>query len=77
MAAGKILRIETLARATVVWGLDGWQQVKEIDTVDTELGVYVADLETTAFASGAVVEFTFFWLDEARWEQTDFRVVVT
>ncbi|MEP7310285.1 MAG: glucan 1,4-alpha-glucosidase [Acidobacteriota bacterium] len=76
MAAGKILRIETLARATVVWGVDGWQQVKESETVDTELGVFVADLETTTLSSGASVEFTFFWLDEARWEQTDFRVVV-
>ena len=30
MTAGRILRVETLARATVVWGVDGWQQVQEI-----------------------------------------------
>ncbi len=77
MAAGKTLRVETLARATVVWGVDGWQHVRETETVDTSLGVHVADLDTAAAASGGSVEFTFFWIDSARWEQADFQVIVT
>ena len=32
-----------------------------LETVDVGLGVYVADLATTALPSGASVEFTFFW----------------
>jgi glucoamylase len=39
--------------------------------------VYVADLATAALPPGASVELTFFWVDEERWEQTDFRVAVT
>ena len=77
MKAGRILRVETLARAAVVWGVNGWQQVQEQHTIDTGFGVYVADLATAALPSGASVELTFFWVDEERWEQTDFRVAVT
>ena len=77
MTAGRILRVETLARAAVVWGINGWQQLQEQFTIDTGFGVYVADLGTTALPSGGSVELTFFWVDEQRWEQTDFRVAVT
>jgi glucoamylase len=77
MKAGRILRVETLARAAVVWGVNGWQQVREQHTIDTGCGVYVADLATAALPTDGSVEFTFFWVDEERWEQTDFRVFVT
>ncbi len=30
------------------WGIDGWQHVQDTQTRDTTLGVYVADLPTTA-----------------------------
>jgi hypothetical protein len=76
MKAGRILRVETLARAAVVWGVNAWQQVQEQHTIDTGFGVYVADLATAPLPSGASVELTFFWVDEERWEQTDFRVAV-
>jgi glucoamylase len=77
MAAGRILRVEALARATIVWGVDGWQHVQELEAVEVGLGVRVADLATTSLSAGSCVDFTFFWVDGGRWEQTDFRVVVT
>jgi glucoamylase len=84
MTAGSTLRIETLARATVHWGLgnggrghdDVWTDVHDVETVDTGLGVYVADLDTLNCPSGRSVVFTFFWHDARRWEGVDFRVVV-
>jgi glucoamylase len=73
MAAGKILRVETLAPAVVHWGVDGWQDVQEIDAVDTGLGLFVADLPTKNARS---VEWTFYWPGAERWEGADFSVRV-
>jgi glucoamylase len=76
MPLGKILRVETLARATVHWGVNEWSDVRDVETVDTGLGVYVADLATDHLASGGSVQFTFFWPDVTRWEGVDFHVNV-
>ena len=85
MAAGKVLRVETLGPAIVHWGpggsggpgdLVGWQQIHDTVAIDTGLGVWVADLPTTALRAGARVDFTFYWPEVARWEGADFRVVV-
>lgn len=53
MAVGKILRVETLGPAVVHWGVDGWQEAQDTETVDTGLGVYVADLPTTELKTRA------------------------
>jgi glucoamylase len=74
MAAGKILRVETLAPAVVHCGVDGWQHVQEVEAADTGLGVFVADLPTTGAARS--VEWTFYWPDARRWEGADFTVTV-
>jgi glucoamylase len=82
MAAGKILRVETFAPAIVHWGRagpgghTGWQQIHDTATVDTGLGVYVADLPTTELLPGSRVDFTFYWPEAARWEGSDFRVLL-
>jgi glucoamylase len=76
LQAGKILRVETLARATVHWAVDDWSGARDVDTVDTGLGVFVADLDTADRPPGSQVLFTFFWSDAARWEGADFRVTV-
>ncbi|HUK32480.1 MAG TPA: glycoside hydrolase family 15 protein, partial [Vicinamibacterales bacterium] len=74
MSSGRILRIETLARAVVHAGLDGWSRILDIETVDTGLGVWIADLDTQALAVAHHVEFTFYWPDVSRWEGVDFSV---
>jgi len=52
MAAGKTLRVETLAPAQVHWSADGWLTSEDSETRDTCLGVYVADLDTLGLPSG-------------------------
>ena len=77
MAAGKILRVETLGPAIVHWGVNGWHETRDVATVDTGLGVYVADLPTTKLHVGSRVDLTFYWPEVARWEGSDFRVLLT
>jgi glucoamylase len=76
LQAGKILRVETLAHATIHWAVDDWSGARDVDTVDTGVGVFVADLDTAGRTPGSQVLFTFFWSDAARWEGADFRVTV-
>ena len=73
---GRTLRVETLAAATVHWSADGWRTTIDTPTVDTSLGVHVADLATGTLAEGAVVLFTFHWRDAQRWEGSDFSVKI-
>jgi len=76
LPAGKVLRIELLAPATVHWSLDGWKTTQDSRSRDTGLGVHVADLSTVSMPPGGEVVFTFFWPDANRWEGTDFKVRV-
>lgn len=76
MAAGKTLRIETLAPAQVHWSTDGWQTAHDIQTTDTGLGIHFVDLPTAKLLVGASIDFTFYWPAASRWEGTNFSIVV-
>jgi glucoamylase len=76
MPEGRVLRIETLAQATVHWSADHWHTVHDTATRDTTLGVHMADLETLNLRAGDRVDFTFHWPEEDRWEGTNFVVWV-
>jgi len=60
----------------VHWSLDGWRNVHESHTTDTQLGIDFADLPTDQLPPGRRLSFTFFWLDAQRWEGTDFDMRV-
>ena len=74
MPARRTLRIETQAKALVHWSADGWQTVRDAATHDTTLGVHVVDLPTTRLSDGDRLDFTFYWPEVDRWEETDFWV---
>jgi glucoamylase len=76
MAAGLMLRVETLVPALVHWSVDGWRTIRDTDTRDTTLGVHLADLPTSALRVGDRVDFTFHWPEANRWEGADFLVCV-
>lgn len=76
LPAGRILRVETLAPAVVHWSADGWRTVRDTATLDSGLGVHVADLPTDALGAGAEIRFTFYWPDAGRWEGADFSVKI-
>ncbi len=74
IAAGQVLRIEVLAPAEMHWSADGWQNVHDLQTINTGLGVYMADLPTAALTVGSEVVFTFRWPEADHWEGRNFAV---
>jgi len=74
MQAGKILRVEVLAPATVHWSSDDWHTAHDADTRDTGLGLYIVDLPTAPISAGSTVRFTLYWPEADKWENTDFSV---
>jgi len=77
MRAGRTLRVQTTSAAVVHWSRDGWNSWHDTTAraVGT-LGVWIADLDTTALATGAVVDFTLYYPEEGRWEGQDYQVAV-
>lgn len=76
MQAGKRLRIEVLAPATIHWSTDNWNETIDTQTSDSGLGIHYADLATGQVPEGGVVVFTFFWTGSQNWEGADFYVTV-
>jgi glucoamylase len=72
--AGKTLRLELLAMATVHWSADNWQSVADISTYATGLDVHVVDLPVGTLPANTTIVFTFHWEASDAWEGTDFRV---
>ena len=77
LRAGDALTIAVKARARVHWGVDGWQEIGDLDTRDVGLGIHIADLPVGALASGRTIQFTFLWLDTQTWEGEDYEIEVT
>jgi glucoamylase len=76
LPAGKILRLELPAAATVRWTLDDWGTTRDDPTEATPFGLHVLDLPTASAPPGTRIRFTFQWRDAERWEGADFLVLV-
>jgi glucoamylase len=76
MPAGKELRLALLSPASVHWSADGWATTHDVQTKDTGLGMFAADLPSSGFVPGTQILFTFHWLQDERWEGTNFTVTV-
>ena len=74
--AGKRLRIELFAPATVHWSTDGWKTPQDTRTQPNGYGFHLADLPVGSAPPGTVIVFTFYWLDSGHWENKDFSVTV-
>jgi glucoamylase len=76
MPCGKTLRIAVLEPATVHWSFDNWKTVTDTHTRDTKLGMHVVDLSTEKIPVAQSIVFTLRWDAGARWEGTDYTVVI-
>jgi glucoamylase len=72
----KTLRIVLLSPAQVRWSLDNWTTSHDTDTRDTGLDIFTLDLPTASLPAGSEAVFTFFWPQENRWEETEYRVTI-
>lgn len=76
MPCGKILRFVLLSPAMVHWSFDQWHTTKDTNSIDTGLGVHVADVPSDKLRCGQEIWFTFYWRESERWEGADFAVKV-
>lgn len=74
MPVGHVLRIVLPEAATVHWGVDGWQDVRDDDTREAGLGMHSVDLPTRGLPPGSTVEMTFRWHERGHWQGEDYRV---
>lgn len=76
IVAGDTLGIEVLAPALIRWSANRWKDVLEAKTRDIGLDLHLADLPTTKIPAGTDIEFTFYWTEADRWENSNFKVTV-
>ena len=77
MAPGKTLRIIVMAETAITWSTDGWASTNSVDTTNNStLNLWFADLSTENCSDGAMIEFTFFWKLDQRWEGRNYSVAV-
>ena len=72
----KVFRIEVMADAIIHWTDDNWQTSNNVDTKNTGLDIYIADVILKNEDSGKI-KFTFFWREVNHWENKDFKVEIT
>jgi glucoamylase len=76
LPAGKALRIELLAAATVHWSTDNWVSAHDSKTRENAFGIHLVDLPVASLPSGSSLIFTFFWPGTGDWENVDFSVIL-
>jgi glucoamylase len=76
MPCGKILRIETMAKAFIHWSDDDWKTVHDLKDSRQILGIHFADLPTQSLPEGKQIKFTFYWPDTNNWEERDFAIQI-
>jgi len=59
----------------VRWGLDGWQDARDVPTSANSLGVHVVEIDTPLLRAGRALDFTF--RAGERWVGRDYRIDVT
>ncbi|TIX96029.1 MAG: glucan 1,4-alpha-glucosidase, partial [Mesorhizobium sp.] len=74
--AGKMLRVELVAKGVVHWSSDKWLTVRDDRTAENAFGVHLVDLPVDRLPQGSTIVFTFFWPDNGGWENVDFTVGV-
>ena len=77
MTAGHTLYVALKSSAKVHMGINGWQDISDIETEDTGLGLHVAKLPTETLQPGDSILFTFFWTESGDWEGQNFEIAIS
>jgi len=70
------LRIETAAPARLHWTANLWVAVQDIELFDDGLGIYSHEFAAGELSPGEVLQFTFYWPRDNRWEGRDFSIAI-
>ncbi len=79
MPAGRRLRVELLEPARVRWtrsGRGGGEEGGEVETRDSGLGLFLAELPTEKLPAGAGLHFSIYWLERRAWHDGEFELEV-
>ncbi len=78
LPARKTLRVILAAQATIVWTEDNWGTKNSVEMTHNEsFDLWFADVATSKLPSGTMVEFTFFWPADQRWENRNWQVAIS
>jgi glucoamylase len=72
--SGRVLRIDLTEAARVRWTVDEWATCTDSETVDTGLGLHVAELPTAGRGVGTQLVFT--WVVNGVWEGQNYTVTI-
>jgi glucoamylase len=75
IAEGCALSIAVREAATIRWGLDGWQDVREQETRSNSLGLHLLEIDTPLLRAGRTLDFTF--RHALQWAGQDFHILIT
>jgi glucoamylase len=71
---GCALTIALRAPALVHWGLDGWRNVRDEDTLANSLGLHLLEIDTPRLIAGQSIDFTV--RTAGGWLGQDFHITV-
>jgi glucoamylase len=74
---GRMLRLDLPEPCLVHWSIDGWKTRNDIETTDTQLGIYSVELPMDGLTPGEVIVFTWKWLGSGQWLGQDHKVMLT
>jgi glucoamylase len=72
--AGTLLRIQANSPFLLHWTSDEWQSSTDTRSTPTTLGIEFVDIPVPQ--QDASIQFTFLWVEENRWEGTDYKVEI-
>jgi glucoamylase len=71
---GCSLTIALRAPALVHWGTDGWQELRDQETVANSLGLHLVEIDTPRLSAGRTIDFTL--RSAGGWVGQDFHITV-
>ena len=73
--AGGLLRVQALEPFVLHWSLDEWKRVSDTYATSTPIGINYVDIDIPQHTT-APLRFTFKYVNQDKWEGTDFAVQV-
>jgi glucoamylase len=74
---GGMALIIVLPRAALIhWGMNGWNNAADRETVDSGLGLHSLEISAAALSQASSISFTFQWQDTQDWAGKNFEVAI-